>query len=206
MPESPTQKQRRVWDQYADSYDRQIQRLERLAFAGCREWLGERSRGRVLEVAVGTGRSFPFYPDGVRLTGVDLSPRMLERARRRGAELGLDVQLHEADAEQLPFPDDSFDTVVCALSLCSIPDRERAVSQMRRVLAPSGSLLLLDHVGSTWPPVRAAQWLVERVTIRTAGEHFTRRSLPLVEAAGFTVVEQARSKAGTVELVHAVAG
>ena len=206
MHETPTQKQRRVWDEYADSYDRQIRLLERLAFAGCREWLGELSRGRVLEVAVGTGRSLPFYPDGVRLTGVDLSPRMLARARRRGAELGLDVELREADAEQLPFADDSFDTVVCALSLCNIPDRERAVSQMRRVLAPSGSLLLLDHVASTWPPVRAAQWLVERVTIRTAGEHFTRRSLPLVEAAGFTVVERERLKAGTVELVHAVAG
>lgn len=206
MPETPAQKQRRVWDEYAPHYDRQIRSLERLAFAGCREWLGRRSRGRVLEVAVGTGRSLPFYPDRVRLTGVDLSPRMLEQARVRAAELGRDVELREADAERLPFADASFDTVVCALSLCNIPDRARALGEMRRVLAPSGGLLLLDHVGSTWPPVFAVQWLVERVTIRTAGEHFTRRSLPLVEAAGFTVVEHARRKAGTVELVHAVPG
>jgi hypothetical protein len=76
---------------------------------------------------------------------------------------------------------------------------------MRRALVPGGRLLLLDHIGSTWPPIRAAQWLLERVTIRTAGEHFTRRQLPLVEAAGFDVVETERLKAGTVERVHAVA-
>jgi hypothetical protein len=75
---------------------------------------------------------------------------------------------------------------------------------MKRVLVPGGRLLLLDHIGSTWPPVYAAQWLLERITIRAAGEHFTRRQLPLVQAAGFHVVETERLKAGTVERIHAV--
>jgi hypothetical protein len=74
---------------------------------------------------------------------------------------------------------------------------------MKRVLVPGGRLLLLDHVASTWPPIRAAQWLLERLTIRTAGEHFTRRQLPLVTAAGFDLVEVERRKAGTIERVHA---
>ena len=64
--------------------------------------------------------------------------------------------------------------------------------------------LLLDHIGSTWPPVYAAQWLLERITIRAAGEHFTRRQLPLVTAAGFQVMETERLKAGTVARIHAV--
>jgi hypothetical protein len=75
---------------------------------------------------------------------------------------------------------------------------------MKRVLVPGGRLLLLDHIGSTWPPIYAAQWLLERITIRAAGEHFTRRQLPLVQAAGFQVVETERLKAGTVERIHAV--
>ena len=198
------EKQRRVWDRHAPSYDRQIAFFERLQFGGGREWLGARARGRVLEVAIGTGRSLPFYPADTPVTGVDLSPEMLAIARRRAADEGRAVELMEGDAERLPVADESFDTVLCALSLCSIPEPAAAIAEMRRALVPGGRLLLLDHVASTWPPIRAAQWLLERVTIRTAGEHFTRRQLPLVEAAGFEVVETERLKAGTVERIYAV--
>jgi ubiquinone/menaquinone biosynthesis C-methylase UbiE len=197
-------RQKRVWDKAAPSYDRQIALFERIQFTGGREWLGERARGRVLEVAIGTGRDLPHYPPDVTITGIELSPAMLAIARQRAADLGRDVTLREGDAEQLPFGDASFDTVVCALSLCTIPSPAAAIGEMRRVLAPGGRLLLLDHIGSTWPPVYAAQWLLERITIRTAGEHFTRRQLPLVKAAGFQIVETERLKAGTVERVHAV--
>ena len=200
-----TDKQRRAWDRWAPGYDRQIAFFERMQFAGGREWLGSRVRGRVLEIAIGTGRSLPFYPADTPVTGVDLSPEMLAIARKRAAEEGRAVELIEGDAERLPVADASFDTVLCALSLCSIPDPAAAIAEMRRALVPGGRLLLLDHVASTWPPIRAAQWLLERVTIRTAGEHFTRRQLPLVEAAGFEVVETERLKAGTVERIHAAA-
>jgi ubiquinone/menaquinone biosynthesis C-methylase UbiE len=94
--------------------------------------------------------------------------------------------------------------VVSALALRTIPGPAAAIGEMRRVLAAAGRLLLLDHTGSTWPPIYAAQWLAERITFRTAGEHFTRRQLPLVTAAGFQVMETERLKAGTVERIHAV--
>ena len=111
--------------------------------------------------------------------------------------------LNESDAVLLPFGDEVSDSAVCALSLCTIPDPAAAIGEMRRVLMPGGRLLLLDHVGSTWPPIYAAQWLLERLTIRAAREHFTRRQLALVEAAAFEVVERERLKAGTVERIHA---
>jgi ubiquinone/menaquinone biosynthesis C-methylase UbiE len=202
--ETPTARQKRVWDKTAPGYDRQIGFFERIWFAGGREWLGARARGRVLEVAVGTGRSLPHYRADVSVTGIELSPAMLAIARQRAADLGRDVTLREADAEHLPFDDASFDTVVCALALCTIPSPVAALGEMRRVLTPGGRLLLLDHIGSTWPPVYAVQWLLERVSIRTAGEHFTRRQLPLVTAAGFQTEETERLKAGTVERIHAV--
>lgn len=194
----------RVWEKAARTYDRQIAFFEKIQFGGGREWLSARARGRILEVAIGTGLDLPHYSADAVLTGIDLSPAMLAVARRRAADLGREVDLRVGDARRLPFDDDSFDTVVCALSLCGIPDPAAAIGEMRRVLVPGGRLLLLDHVGSTWPPIYAAQWLLERITIRAGGEHFTRRQLPLVEAAGFNVVEVERLKAGTVERVHAV--
>lgn len=201
--ETPTARQRRVWDKYAPTYDRQIAFLEKVWFSGGREWLGKHARGRVLEVAIGTGLNLPHYPADTTITGVELSPAMLAIARRRAADLGRDVDLREGDAEHLPFDDASFDTAVCALSLCSIPDPAAAIDEMHRVLVPDGRLLLLDHIVSSWPPIHAAQWLLERITIRTANEHFTRRPLPLVEGAGFEIVETERLKAGTVERVFA---
>ena len=202
--ETPAARQRRVWDKAAPGYDRQIAFFEKNWFGGGREWLGKRARGRVLEIAVGTGRNLPFYPADVTLTGIELSPGMLAIARQRAVTLDRDADLREGDAEHLSFDDDAFDTVLCALALCTIPSPVAALGEMRRVLRPGGRLLLLDHIGSHWPPVYAAQWLVERITSRTAGEYFTRRHLPLVTAAGFEIVEDERLKAGTVERIHAV--
>ncbi|MCA2219194.1 class I SAM-dependent methyltransferase [Jidongwangia harbinensis] len=198
-----TAKVLRAWEKGAPAYDRQIAVLEKIWFGGAREWLGARARGRVLEVAVGTGLNLPHYPAGVTITGIELSPAMLAIARRRAADLGRTVDLRIGDAQALPFGDQAFDTVACALSLCAIPDPATAIGEMARVLVPGGRLLLVDHIASTWPPIRAAQRLVERLTVRTAGEHFTRRQLPLVRAAGFEIVEVERLKAGTVERVFA---
>jgi ubiquinone/menaquinone biosynthesis C-methylase UbiE len=200
---SATAKQRRVWDLNAPSYDKQIAFFERIWFSGGREWLGRRARGRILEVAIGTGLNLAHYGTDTTVTGVELSPAMLSIARHRAGELGRPAGLHQGDAEHLPFRDAVFDTAVCAFALCSIPDPRAAIAEMKRVLVPGGALLLVDHVASSRAPLRAAQWLLERATIPIAGEHFTRRQLSLVESAGFEVVEAERLKAGTVERIHA---
>jgi ubiquinone/menaquinone biosynthesis C-methylase UbiE len=201
--DNPTAKVRRVYEQMARRYDKDIQFWERLQFAGGREWVTSRARGRVLEVAVGTGRNLPLYPPGVTITGVELSPAMLALARRRAADHGVEADLREADAQALPFDDASFDTAVCTLSLCTIPGPAATIAEMRRVLRPGGLLLLLDHIGSNWWPIWAVQWLAEQVTARGAGEYQTRRQLPLVRAAGFEILETMRNKAGTVERIAA---
>jgi ubiquinone/menaquinone biosynthesis C-methylase UbiE len=150
MPKNPseeTERLKRHWEREAPTYDRRMGFFERVLFGDGREWVCSRASGEVLEVAVGTGRNFTFYPQGVRLSGIDLSPAMLEIARKRAEELGVDADLRKGDAQKLPFADASFDTVVCTLSLCSIPDDRRAIAEMKRVLRPGGRLLLLDHVG-----------------------------------------------------------
>jgi ubiquinone/menaquinone biosynthesis C-methylase UbiE len=193
----------RAWERSAPDYDRKIASFEKGPFSGGREWIGERATGRILDVATGTGRNFPHFPASATVTGIDLSPAMLTLARRRASDLGREIALEHGDAVQLPFDASTFDTVVCALSLCSIPDPAAAIGEMKRVLTPGGRLVLVDHIRSTWPPIFVAQWLLERITVRMAGEHFTRRPLTLVQSAGFEIVEVERLKAGTIERVHA---
>jgi len=159
--------------------------------------------GDVLEVAVGTGRNLSFYPDGTRLTGVDWSPAMLGIARRRAAALGREADLRQGDAQALDFPDESFDTALCALGLCAIPDDRRAVSEMARVLRPGGRLLLVDHVAASASALRAVQWLYERITIPLTGEHFRRRPAVYLRELGLEIEESERFKLGVVERVCA---
>jgi ubiquinone/menaquinone biosynthesis C-methylase UbiE len=198
-----TERLKRHWEREAPTYDRRMGFFERVLFGDGRRWVCSRTHGEVLEVAIGTGRNFAFYPEGVRLTGIDLSPAMLEIARERARELGMDADLREGDAQQLPFADASFDTVVCTLSLCNIPDDRKAVAEMKRVLRPGGQLLLLDHIRAASGLLRAVQKALEVVTVRLEGEHLMRRPLEHVQAEGLRIEEQERYKVGIVERLSA---
>ncbi len=200
---STTERWRGYWDRHAPSYDRQMRFFDRHLFGDTRTWVCQQASGDVLEVAIGTGLNLDCYPDHIRLTGVDFSPAMLERARDRAHKLGRPVDLREGDAHALRFPDASFDTVVCTFSLCAIPDERQAIAEMRRVLRPGGLLLLADHVaGSSWP-VRALQRLLELVTVPLGGEHLRRRPIEQVRAQGLQLERQERFKAGIVERLAA---
>lgn len=193
-----TARVRRIYDTTAPGYDLVIAVAERFLFGDGRRWACARARGQVLEVAIGTGRNLPFYPSGVRLTGVELSPGMLERARARADRCSSAVDLQLGDAQQLAFPEASFDTVVATLALCSIPDDRAAVREMARVLRPGGRLVLLDHVASPVMAVRAVQRLLDPLTVRWQGDHLLRDPESVVRAAGLVVHEATRSRAGVV--------
>jgi ubiquinone/menaquinone biosynthesis C-methylase UbiE len=173
--------------------------FERVLFGDGRQWVCSQAVGEVLEVAVGGGRNLRFYPEGIHLTGIDFSPKMLQLAQQQAERLGRQVDLRLGDAQALELPDASFDTVVCTLSLCAIPNEQRAIAEMKRVLRPGGRLLLLDHVAAAPPPVRAIQWLLERAAIPLGGEHLRRRPLLQVQAEGFDVERRERYKLGIVE-------
>jgi ubiquinone/menaquinone biosynthesis C-methylase UbiE len=190
---------RRYWDNHARSYDRQMAFWERRLFGDGRQWVCAQATGDVLEVAIGTGRNLALYPDGIHLTGIDFSPKMLQLTQRRAEDLGRRVDLRLGDAQALDLPDACFDTVVCTLSLCAIPDERQTIAEMKRVLRPGGRLLLLDHVAAAPRPARAVQWPLERIAIPLGGEHLRRRPLRQVQAAGFQIERRERSKLGIVE-------
>jgi ubiquinone/menaquinone biosynthesis C-methylase UbiE len=194
-----THRVRDIFDRLAPRYDRSIRRWERILFAGGREWLGAQASGDVLEVGVGTGRNLPHYPPDVRLTAIDVSPQMLALARRRAAAIDRDVDLRLGDAQALEFPDESFDTVVFGLCLCSIPDERRAVAEARRVLRGGGRIALLEHVRSPRMVIRAGQRLLEPLAVRFGGDHLLREPETVLRAAGFEIEHLERSRWGIVD-------
>jgi ubiquinone/menaquinone biosynthesis C-methylase UbiE len=198
-----TERVRRHYDRRAEDYDRIIAPLERLLFGAGREWVCSRARGEVLEIAVGTGRNLYFYPTEVHLTGVELSPKMLEIARRRARESGIEADLRAGDAQDLPFPDARFDTVVATLALCTVPDDRRAMTEAARVLRPGGRLLLLEHVRSPLLPVRVLQGILNPLSVVLGKDHLLREPLRHVEGLGLVVEHLERSKLGIVERLAA---
>jgi ubiquinone/menaquinone biosynthesis C-methylase UbiE len=180
---------------FAAVYDPLSARSERKFGADLKRQLLANAHGRVLEIGVGTGLSFLHYPPDVELAGVEPSPHMLKRARRRAAELGRKVELVEAPAEQLPFADDSFDTVVSLTVLCTVRDAQRTLGEIRRVLRPGGRFVFLEHVRSDDAQLARRQDRWERPWGWIAGGcHPNRRTLETIEAAGFQVRELEHKK------------
>jgi ubiquinone/menaquinone biosynthesis C-methylase UbiE/predicted ester cyclase len=198
-----TERVRRIFDKQAPKYDRSMARFERLLFSGNREWACSRAYGEVLEIAAGTARNLPFYPEGVRVTGVELSPQMAALGRKRAEDLGRKIDMRVGDAEALDFPDESFDTVVCTYGLCTIPDDAAAVREAKRVLRPGGRILLAEHVRSPNRVVRTIQRVLEPLAHRFGGDHLLREPLDHLAAEGFELQAVKRAKAGWVELVSA---
>jgi ubiquinone/menaquinone biosynthesis C-methylase UbiE len=196
---------RRRYAKEAPKYDREVDLVERWLFGTeHRGWACSQATGDTLEVAIGTGLNLPHYPADVRLVGIDLTPEMLALARNRADELGREVRLLEGDAEDLPFADGSFDTVVCTYALCSVPDDAGAISEMDRVLKPGGRLILLDHIRSSVAPIFWLQWLYEFIPRRTRGEYQTRRPSVHVAGGNFRLQARDRLRAGIIERLVAV--
>jgi SAM-dependent methyltransferase len=153
--------------------------------------------GRVLDVGSGTGVNFAYYPEGAEVVGVEPDPHMLRRARARAERLGRRVELRPDGAERLPFPDASFDVAVATLVLCTVPDLDCALGEIRRVLRPGGELRFLEHVRAATPRWARVQDLLTPVWRRVAaGCHPNRDTAAAIERGGFRMRELGRHAFG----------
>jgi ubiquinone/menaquinone biosynthesis C-methylase UbiE len=201
--ERETERVRAVQDKQAPKYDRQISFFERVLFGDGRAWVCSQARGQVLELACGTARNLPFYGADAEVTGIELSPEMLAIGRQRAQELGHPADLRLGDAQALEFEDESFDTVTCTLGFCTIPDTTTAARDAFRVLRPGGLLLMMEHVRSPLPVVRAGQRLLEPLAVRFEADHLLREPLDYLQTVGFEIDDLKRSKWGIVERLRA---
>jgi ubiquinone/menaquinone biosynthesis C-methylase UbiE len=176
---------------FSAAYDRGFKATEEAGLREMRHDLLAQARGRVLELGAGTGLNLEHYPEEIEgLTLVEPDPHMTKRLREKLAQAGkeAEVLVVEAPAEKLPFPDDSFDTAAVTLVLCTVPDPKAALSEIKRVLAPGGQLLFLEHVRSRSPELAKWQDRLERPW-RFLGDgcHCNRDTVAAISAAGFSL-------------------
>ena len=148
--------------------------------------LFRKMNGRVLFVAAGTGLNFAHFPPGREIVAIDLSSRMLEAARATADKYDGYLSLREADTQQLPFPDESFDTAATASTFCSVPDPAQGLKELYRVLKPGGTLLMFEHVRSRNPLVGAELDLFTLAT-RYIGPAMNRDTVGNTQRAGFVI-------------------
>ncbi|MCJ8014940.1 class I SAM-dependent methyltransferase [Paenibacillus sp. KQZ6P-2] len=161
-------------------------------------------QGDVLEIAVGAGANFPYYEmDKVRLTAVDFSPMMLQRARRIANELHMQVHFIESDIEALDFQEHSFDCVVSTLSLCGYDDPEQVLRNISRWCKPGGRVYLLEHGLGKNPVLKSAQRLLNPVARKMSGCHWNRNIEQLVTSSGLRIERMERYWNGMIHLIWA---
>ncbi len=177
--------------------------MEPLVFRRYRKKIVSQSKGRVLEVGIGTGRNLPFYPGGCKITGVDLSERMIEEARKLALNLNISVSLIVMDAENLGFREGTFDMILCTLSLCTVPDPIRALSEMKRVCKSRGKILLLEHVRSPNSLLGKIQDWLTPLNVRRIGCHLNRDASENAKKAGLNIDYVESHLAGTISIIHA---
>jgi ubiquinone/menaquinone biosynthesis C-methylase UbiE len=196
----------RKYDGFARWYDWIEGIADLLGVRRLRRSLLERASGRVLEVAVGTGKNFHHYPPDCRMTAVDVSSEMLNVARKRAAKISVDTSFSLADAEALPFADGCFDTVVSSLSACTFPNPAGSFQEMARVCRTDGKILLLEHGRSDrdwlgrWQDRHADQFA------KPVGCHWNREPLELAKQAGLKIIKSRRSFFGIFHQIEAEPG
>jgi ubiquinone/menaquinone biosynthesis C-methylase UbiE len=174
---------------FASMYDRALKATEENGLGDMRAQLLADARGRVVEIGAGTGVNLDLYGEGIEdLTLVEPDPHMGAKLRRRLAGRSGQVRLVSAPAEALPFAEDSFDTAVATLVLCTVPDPIAAIGELARVLKPGGQLLFIEHVRSDDPG--RARWqdrLEKPWRFMADGCHCNRDTEANLRASSFSV-------------------
>ncbi|MFD4582329.1 class I SAM-dependent methyltransferase [Streptomyces sp. NPDC058423] len=164
--------------------------LEKAGIAEHRRRLLAGLTGEVIEIGAGNGLNFPHYPPEVtRLVAVEPEPNLRARAQDRASGTSVPLEMHGARAEQLPFPDSSFDAAVVCLTLCSIADPQTALSELHRVLRPGGQLRFFEHVQSDTPAMRRLQRALDATVWPRlmGGCHTGRDTQRSIAASGFAL-------------------
>lgn len=192
------QKQIQIFDKQAAKY---ANRREDTNQKRWRKNLLSHARGEVLELAVGAGANFPYYPPDVKVTATDFSEAMLEKAKPAAKSYGFQADFICGDIEKMDFPDASFDTIVSTLSMCSYDNPLRVLEKINRWCKPDGEILLMEHGISSNPIVSVMQKTLNPLLYRFSGCHHTRYILELVRESGMTIE---KSESYWMNMVHLV--
>lgn len=172
------------YDRIAGLYDILDKPME-AGFSRWREIMLKEAKGETLEVGIGTGKNIPYYPEDIKLTGIDFSPEMLSKAKKKKHKSNIDIRLLEMDAENMDFRDNSFDTVVTSCVFCSVPDPVQGLKEIRRVCKKEGQILMLEHVRSNKKVIGELMDLFNPLPVHIYGANINRRTYDNLLKAGF---------------------
>lgn len=178
--------------------------MEGLFFKSWRKRLWAQVEGyHILEVGVGTGKNFDYYPQDARITAIDFSGEMLKQAARKRDRKNTAVELELMDIQSLCFADNSFDTVICSFVFCSVPSAIKGLKELYRVCKPGGQVLLLEHVLSSNRLIAAVMNLLNPIVVRLVGANINRNTVKNVKACAFTSVRVDDAGSDIIKLIEA---
>lgn len=201
-PDSAQIKKR--YDRIAPYFDGMEAIMEGLFFKSWRKRLWEQAEGyHILEIGVGTGKNFDYYPKNARITAIDFSPEMLKQARRNKERKQVDVELELMDVQSLLFAKNSFDAVIGSFVFCSVPSPMKGLKELHRVCKPGGQVLLLEHVLSSRPFIAGAMNLLNPLVVGLAGANINRNTVKNVQACNFSSVRVNEHSGDIIKLIEA---
>lgn len=179
--------------------------MEGLALRNWRKRLWQKVDGHhVLEVGVGTGKNFEFYPDDARVTAIDFSKNMLQQAEKNKRRKQVTVDLHLADVQSLPYASNSFDTVVATFVFCSVPLPSKGLKELYRVCKPGGRVLLLEHVISSRPWLAKLMNWLNPLVVGTIGANINRNTVKNIRGCAFRSVLVDERSSDIIKLIETI--
>jgi ubiquinone/menaquinone biosynthesis C-methylase UbiE len=202
--ENATEIAKKRWNRTASFYDYMMIVMERIRLRKYRRllWSSVES-SRVLEIGVGTGKNFPYYPTDAGIDAIDFSEKMLERANDRAKKQKVKVHLQQMDVQNLDFADNTFNTVAATLVFCSIPDPVRGIREVERVCKPGGKVVLLENNFSSIPVLTWLVRLANPLVMRITGVDFNRHPVENVAKSDLIVEKVTDLGRGLWKLIEA---
>lgn len=200
-----SEKTKRRYDRLAPYFDAIESFLEALFLRSRRKILWNKVKGNhILEVGVGTGKNFPYYPADYHITAVDFSEKMLQQAHRKKQRENVSVELELMDVQSLCYAENSFDTVVATFVFCSVPQPINGLQELYRVCKPGGQVLLLEHVLSSNPIMAKIMCFINPLIANVFGANINRKTVKSVQSCGFEKVLIDSNSTDMVKIIQAI--
>lgn len=180
---------RRRYNRAARFYDLLEKPMEVMSLKKWRMEAVKALKGKVLEVGIGTGRNIEYYPEDLDITAIDFSEKMLEKAKEKIKKFNKKVNLMQMNAQDLQFPDNTFDTVFTTCVFCSVPDPVTGLKEIRRVCKPTGKIIMIEHVRSEQRVLGLIMDVLNPLVVNTYGANINRRTVENIHKSGYTKVE-----------------